>query len=361
MKPETPPTLQECLDAPAYSAVTQSWCAIESQDTAKLYITPPAKDRKKPKDPRFTCLGYIQKQKGIPSTAKAILTWLVMERQWRPDRLIIVSFGLVADHFGLSRRQVIRLFPILEDSGCLRMVKRGGIRGGTRYEGNTYALGSLFDNLPPEESFKRPVTKMSPIKGSPSVTKMSVEQCQECHPLPILSPYKNTHTDNKSNNKSEREEPSAPDSLSFTKENWLNRGKEKYPDWDEIDLHGCFYTAEGTGKGVNGTWPSYQDKCYVRRFNTMPTPKPSFTPRPERESPRPEHIDYDHLPTLTSMIYYTTKIGESLVGIQSSSKPEFFKIAQQDAIAELMMTHYFDKHKGRWVSLNTAPEPTHSL
>ena len=361
MTSQKPPTLQECLDAPAYSAVTQSWCAIESQDTAKLYITPPPKDRKKPKDPRFACLGYIQKLKAIPSTAKNILVWLVMERQWRTDRLIIVGKGECADHFGLSRRQVIRLFQILEESGCLRIVKRGGSTRGSKREANTYALGSLFDNLPPEESKRRPVSGMSLVPQVPLVPKMSDDQCQECHPLPIVSPYKNPHTDNKSNNKSEREEPSAPDSLSLTKENWLNRGKKKYPDWDEKDLHGCFYDAEGKGKGVNGTWPSYQDKCYVRRFNTMPTPRPSFTPRPERESPRPEPTDYDHLPTLTSMIYYTTKIGESLVGIQSSSKPEFFKIAQQDAIAELMMTHYFDKHKGRWVSLNTAPEPTHSL
>jgi len=289
MKPETPPTLQECLHAPAYSAVTQSWCAIKSQDTAKLYITPPTKDRKKPKDPRFACLGYIQKLKGIPSTAKAILTWLVMERQWRDDRLIIVSFGLVADHFGLSRRQVIRLFPILEDSGCLRMVKRGGIKGGKRYEGNTYALGSLFDNLPPEESKKRPVTKMSPIKGSPSVTKMSIEQCQECHPLPIVSPYKNTHTNNKSynqsNNKREREpsapEPSALDSLAFfNEETWRKWCLERNPSRDVEDIDLTFHKAENEG-AKDGNWVHFAiryDRCY-QPLRKKPT-------APERGAPR---------------------------------------------------------------------------
>ena len=239
-------------DSP-HTGVTCSPCSIESPQTQKLYITPPPQGRKKPKDPRFACLGYIQKLKRIPSTAKAILTWLVMERQWRDDRLIIVSFGLVADHFGLSRRQVIRLFQILEESGCLRIFKRGGIRGGTRYEGNTYALGSLFDNLPPEESFKRPVTKMSPIKGSPSVTKMSIEQCQECHPLPIVSPYKNTHTE---------ELPSA-----FTKENWLKACQKVNPSRDLKDIERTFPLALRKG-AKDGDW-----MYLVEHFDSFYTPR----------------------------------------------------------------------------------------
>ena len=330
MKPETPPTIQECLDAPAYSAVTQSWCAIESQDTAKLYITPPPKDRKKPKDPRFACLGYIQKLKGIPSTAKAILTWLVMERQWRPDRLIIVSFGLVADHFGLSRRQVIRLFPILEDSGCLRMVKRGGIKGGKRYEGNTYALGSLFDNLPPEESKKRPVTKMSPIKGSPSVTKMSIEQCQECHPLPIVSPYKNTHT---------KELPSA-----FTKENWLNRGKEKHPDWDADNMTSAFYSGE-MKEGLNGNWPSFQDKCYHLRITSAkttpaPAPKswqrqPSKPQEPSCYSPPQKPLDYTDPKILEDSLYYALKNRDPIACITAGLDPAMVASAKERAEARL--------------------------
>ena len=265
------------IEHSSHSAVTSSTLSIESPQTTNLYITPPPERPKKAKDLRLACLGHIQKLKGIPSTAKAILTWLVTIRQWRADRLIIVSFGLVADHFGLSRRQVIRLFQILEESGCLRIVKRGGIRGGIRYEGNTYALGSLFDNLPSEESKKRPVTKMSPIKGNPSVTKISIEQCQGCHPLPILTPYKSTLTNNKSynqsNNNRERE-PSALDSIAFNKETWLKACLNLNPSRDLEDIDHTFHLAENEGAKDGGWahWAIRFDRCYqpLRKKPTAP-------------------------------------------------------------------------------------------
>ena len=266
------------IEHSSHSAVTSSTLSIESPQTQNLYITPPPKDRKKPKDPRFTCLGYIQKLKGIPSTAKAILTWLVMERQWRSDRLIIVSFGLVADHFGLSRRQVIRLFQILEESGCLRIVKRGGSTRGSKREANTYALGSLFDNLPPEESKRRPVSGMSPVPQVPLVPKMSDDQCQECHPLPIVSPYKSTLTNNKSynqsNNKRERE-PSALDSLAFfNEETWRKWCLERNPSRDVEDIDLTFHKAENEG-AKDGNWVHFAiryDRCYqpLRKKPTAP-------------------------------------------------------------------------------------------
>lgn len=290
MKPEKP-TLQECLDAPAYSAVTQShWCAIESQDTAKLYITPPPKDRKKPKDPRFACLGYIQKLKAIPSTAKNILVWLVMERQWRTDRLIIVGKGECADHFGLSRRQVIRLFQILEESGCLRIVKRGGSTRGSKREANTYALGSLFDNLPPEESKRRPVSGMSLVPQVPLVPKMSDDQCQECHPLPIVSPYKNTHT---------KELPSA-----FTKENWLKECLRLNPNRDLKDIDRTFEKARDQ-KGAKDSdwlrWAKHFESYYEPTTKASPAPAPkSWQRQPSKPqesacySPPLPRLDYNN-------------------------------------------------------------------
>lgn len=280
MKSQKLPTLQECLDAPAYSAVTCSPCSIESPQTQKLYITPPPQGRKKPKDPRFACLGYIQKLKGIPSTAKSILTYFVMVRQWRPDRLIIIGFDEVAEKLGLSRRQVIRLIKCLIENNCLRLMKKGGIKGGIKYEANSYALGSLFDNLPPEEPKRRAVTKMSPIKGNPSVTKMSIEQCQECHPLPIVPPI---HTHRESECVHIDKETSSPDRSLFTLENWLYRGKIKHPDWDDRDLMGSYESA--SRNGVNGTWELYQDKCYARRFNAPTAPaRSSPAPRPAVKS-----------------------------------------------------------------------------
>ena len=324
MKSQKLPTLQECLDAPAYSAVTCSPCSIESPQTQKLYITPPPQGRKKPKDPRFACLGYIQKLKRIPSTAKAILTWLVMERQWRDDRLIIVSFGLVADHFGLSRRQVIRLFQILEESGCLRIFKRGGIRGGTRYEGNTYALGSLFDNLPPEESFKRPVTKMSPIKGSPSVTKMSIEQCQECHPLPIVSPYKNTHTE---------ELPSA-----FTKENWLKACQKVNPSRDLKDIERTFPLALRKG-AKDGDWMylvEHFDSFYTPRSNPAvrsPAPRPAV--KSSCESPSLPYLDYSNPQVLEHALYDALKNNDPTACIIAGLDPALVESATAKAEARL--------------------------
>lgn len=257
------PTLQECLDAPAYSAVTCSPCSIESPQTQKLYITPIVEGRK-PKDPRFTCLGYIQKLKRIPSTAKAVLTWLVMERQWRTDRLIIVSFQLVADHFGLSRRQVIRIFQILEESGCLRIFKKGGSMRGSKREANTYALGLLFDALPPKETKPRPVTKMSLVPQVPLVTKMSDDQCQECHPLPIVPPI-HTHT---------KELPSA-----FNKENWLKECLKLNPSRDLKDIERTFPLALRKG-AKDGDW-----MYLVEHFDSFYTPR--STPAVRSPAPRP--------------------------------------------------------------------------
>jgi hypothetical protein len=308
MKSQKLPTLQECLDAPAYSAVTCSPCSIESPQTQKLYITPVVEGRKKPADPRFACLGYIQKLKGIPSTAKSILTYFVMVRQWRPDRLIIIGFDEVAEKLGLSRRQVIRLIKCLIENNCLRLMKKGGIKGGTKYEANSYALGSLFDNLPPEEPKRRAVTKMSPIKGNPSVTKMSIEQCQECLPLPIVPPI-HTHTE---------ELPTA-----FNKENWLYRGKEKFPDWDKRDLMGSYESA--VRNEVNGTWELYQDKCYARRFNAPTAPAVcSPAPRPavksSCESPKQARPNYDDPKRLEEEIVVALSNGENPSCILASVK-----------------------------------------
>lgn len=338
-----------------HTGVTCSPCSIDSSNTAKLYITPKVEGRKKPTDPRFACLGYIQKLKGIPPRAKSILTYFVMVRQWRPDRLIIIGYDEVAEKFGLSRRQVIRLIKSLIENNCLRLMKRGGIKGGTKYEANTYALGSIFDNLPPEEpKWRRSVTKMSPIKGSPSVTKMSIEQCQECHPLPIVSPYKSTHTENQICVHTDKE-TSSPDRSLFNLENWLCRGREKFPDWDERDLLGSYESA--VRNGVNGTWELYQDKCYARRFNASPdsprrsSPAPRPAVKSSYESPQQDPVDYNDLTALIAEIVYAKKCNESIEVIKSCN-PLAFEEAERMAGTELLDAGWiFCKTSKRWEKL----------
>jgi len=302
------PTLQECLDAPAYSAVTCSPCSIESPQTQKLYITPIVEGRKT-KDPRFACLGYIQKLKGISSSAKNILTWLVMERQWRKDRLIIVGKGECAERFGKSRRQVIRLFQILEESGCLRIFKRGGSTRGSKREANTYALGSLFDNLPPEESKRRPVSGMSLVPQVPLVTKMSDDQCQECHPLPIVSPYKNTHTE---------ELP-----LAFNKENWLLECQRLNPSRDLKDIERTFPLAlrKGAKDGDWMHWVEYFDSFYrppTATRRSSPAPRPAV--KSSCESPKQARLDYNDPKILEEALFVALSNGETPAIILASVK-----------------------------------------
>ena len=314
-------------DSP-HTGVTCSPCSIESPQTQKLYITPPPQGRKKPTDPRFACLGYIQKLKGIPSTAKSILTYFVMVRQWRPDRLIIIGFDEVAEKLGLSRRQVIRLIKCLIENNCLRLMKKGGIKGGTKYEANSYALGSLFDNLPPEEPKRRAVTKMSPIKGSPSVTKMSIEQCQECHPLPIVSPYKNTHTE---------ELPSA-----FNKENWLTECQRLNPSRDLKDIDYTFHLAESEG-AKDGDW-----MLFVRRYDRSYNPRSkaptapavrSPAPRPavksSCESPSLPYLDYSNPQVLEHALYDALKNNDPTACIIAGLDPALVESATAKAEARL--------------------------
>lgn len=352
------PTLQECLDAPAYSAVTCSPCSIESPQTQKLYITPPPQKPKK-EDIRADCLGYLAKVKGIPASAKNLMTWLSNRRRWRKDGHIRISFAVTARHFNMSERQIIRLYKCLEKHNCIRIVQRGGLRGDKR-EANLYALGSFFDARPPKESEHIPMTKMSEVRDVIPMTKMSDDLCQECHSLPIVSPYKNTHR--KSECVHIDKETSSPDRSLFDLENWLYRGKEKFPDWDERDLMGSYESA--LRNGVNGTWELYQDKCYARRFNACPdSPRSSPAPRPavksSCESPRQEPAKLSELNVLIGEIVYAKKVNESLEVIKSCN-PLAFEEAERTANSELLdQGWFFCKEERKWVLM--FPEPTESL
>jgi hypothetical protein len=231
-----------------------------------------------------------------------------MVRQWRPDRLIIIGFDEVAEKLGLSRRQVIRLIKCLIENNCLRLMKKGGIKGGTKYEANSYALGSLFDNLPPEEPKRRAVTKMSPIKGSPSVTKMSIEQCQECHPLPIVPPI-HTHTE---------ELPTA-----FNKENWLTECQRLNPSRDLKDIDRTFPLAlrKGAKDGDWMHWVEYFDSFYTPPLSPArlsPAPRPAV--KSSCESPKQAPLDLNDRKTLEELLFVALSNGETPACILASVK-----------------------------------------
>ena len=340
-------------DSP-HTGVTCSPCSIDSSNTERLYITPLPEGRKKPTDIRFACLGYIQELKAVSNGSRNLLTWLVVKRQWRKDRLIIVSFQLCADHLGISRRSVIRYFKELVESGCLRIEKKGGSIRGSKREANIYGLGSLFDSLPPEQPKRRLVTKVSPVPLFPLVPKLSDDQCQECHPLPIVSPYKSTHTENQICVHTDKE-TSSPDRSLFNLENWLCRGKEKFPDWDDRDLLGSYESA--VRNGVNGTWELYQDKCYARRFNASPdsprrsSPAPRPAVKSSCESPQQDPVDYNDLTALIAEIVYAKKCNESIKVIKSCN-PLAFEEAERMAGTELLDAGWiFCKTSKRWEKL----------
>ena len=237
-------------DSP-HTGVTCSPCSIESPQTQKLYITPPPQKPKK-EDIRADCLGYLAKVKGIPASAKNLMTWLSNRRRWKEDGLIIISFAVTARHFNMSERQIIRLYKCLEKHNCIRVVKRGGLKGDKR-AANYYALGSFFDARPPKESEHIPMTKMSEVREVIPMTKMSDDLCQECHSLPIVSPYKNTHTE---------ELPSA-----FTKENWLKACQKVNPSRDLKDIERTFPLALRKG-AKDGDW-----MYLVEHFDSFYTPR----------------------------------------------------------------------------------------
>jgi hypothetical protein len=131
-------------------------------------------------------------------------------------------------------------------------------------------------------------------------------------------------------------------SSAFNKENWLKRGKETYPDWDDRDLNGAFYSAQI--KGVNGSWPSYQDKCYALRFKSQQTSavalkswqkKPCKPQRSQCESPRLEPLDYTQQEILENQIYTALKEGLSVIMIKANADPTRYEDAHRKAVNRL--------------------------
>ena len=235
---------------------------------------------------------------------------------------------------------------------CLKVLVKGSCRKNQRRICSQYALGEAFEGKPPKMRGKNkslhylregweeriPPIEQYPTGGveiqtgedrTPPITSTSTGGVQihnrgePTPPSPIST--LNTHTNNVG--------------LALSKENWLKRGKDTYPDWDEGNMMGAFHNAEA--KRVNGTWPSYQDKCYHLRKTSpkeaqkvasthkdqRPKVGPSQPHRSQCESPRLPPIDFNDLKTLEEQIYTALKEGLSLKMIEASADPVLYKKA----------------------------------
>ena len=308
-------------DSP-HTGVTCSPCSIESPQTQKLYITPPPQ-KPKQEDIRADCLGYLAKVKGIPASAKNLMTWLSNRRRWQKDGLIRISFAVTARHFNMSERQIIRLYKCLEKHNCIRIVQRGGLRGDKR-EANLYALGSFFDARPPKESEHIPMTKMSEVRDVIPMTKMSDDLCQECHSLPIVSPYKNTHTE---------ELPSA-----FNKENWLKECLKLNPSRDLKDIERTFPLALRKG-AKDGDWMylvEHFDSFYTpRSIPAVRSPAPRPAVKSSCESPRLARPDYTDRKTLEDALCIALGNGDSIACIVAGLDPAYVESVRAKAEARI--------------------------
>lgn len=281
---------------------------------------------------------------------------------------------------GQSKRATLESLKRLEKFGYLHCFQRGIGRGNA----SKYVLGEMYskdrrdwigqrlienaENAKPQNFVRtkpkgkprgRPfrkgekVQKSAPFNDPEKVQKSVQKRCKNQHLHPIGNPIY-THTESK-------RETSSPDRSLFNLENWLYRGKEKLPDWDNRDLMGSYESA--ARNGVNGTWELYQDKCYARRFNASPdSPRSSPARRPavksSCESPRQEPARLNEFDVLIGEIVYAKKVNESLEVIRSCN-PLAFEEAERMANSELLDQGWFySREERKWALMQ--PEPTQS-
>jgi len=153
------------------------------------------------------------------------------------------------------------------------------------------------------------VSGVSLVPQVPLVPKMSDDQCQECHPLPIVSPYKNTHTE---------ELPSA-----FTKENWLKECQKVNPSRDLKDIERTFPLALRKG-AKDGDWMylvEYFDSFYTPPISpARPSPAPRPAVKSSCESPKQAPLDLNERKTLEEALFVALSNGETPACILASVK-----------------------------------------
>ena len=312
----------------------------------------------RPNDYRLGWLAWLISKKGreLAPMGVRVLGWMVLEAWQGKDRKMIVSHEELALQMETETKVIRATLDRLVAMKCLKMLIKGSCRKNQRRICSQYTLGEAFEGKPPKMRGKNkslhylregreeriPPIEQYPTGGveiqtgedrTPPITSTSTGGVQihnrgePTPPSPIST--LNTH---------KKELPSA-----LSKENWLKRGKDTYPDWDEGNMMGAFHTAEA--KRVNGTWPRYQDKCYHLRkaspkdASTQKDQRPKAVPsqphRSQCESARLPPINYNDLKTLEEQIYTALKEGLSLKMIEASADPVLYKEAYKRAETRL--------------------------
>ena len=316
----------------------------------------------RPNDYRLGWLAWLISKKGreLAPMGVRVLGWMVLEAWQGKDRKMIVSHEELALQMETETKVIRATLDRLVAMKCLKMLIKGSCRKNQRRICSQYALGEAFEGNPPkmrgmnkslqyvsagreertppiEQSLTGGVEIQTGEDRTPPITSTSTGGVQihnrgePTPPSPIST--LNTHTNNVG--------------LALSKENWLKRGKDTYPDWDEGNMMGAFHNAEA--KRVNATWPSYQDKCYhLRKTSPKKAQKVASTYKDQRpkvgssqaqrsqcESPRLLPIDYNEPKTLEGQIYTGLKEGLSLEMIKASADPVLYKEAYKRVEARL--------------------------
>jgi hypothetical protein len=251
-----------------------------------------------------------------------LLVILVGEIWQSKDNKMIVADNELAEILITSPKVIRETMNLLIAEKLIeRLIRGSAIKGRSRIC-SQYVLGSMFAGVPlmmrgkdkgkPYPKSQRGYSTTPLDKGTTGVLQLP-RRGERATPSPICT--LNTHT---------KKLP-----LAFTKENWLNRGKQKYPDWDADNMTSAFYSGE-MKEGLNGNWPSFQDKCYHLRITsakTTPAPAPkSWQRQPSKPqesacySPPLPPLDYTDPIVLRDEIYFALRDRNGIAGIVGSAK-----------------------------------------
>ncbi|NCY23261.1 hypothetical protein EBX31_15080, partial [bacterium] len=177
----------------------------------------------------------------------------------QPDGRMIAGDPKLSRSLGKSEKRISAYLAELRESKYLHLAKPAAGRG----RAAEYELGSMFSH---ESAMRcqqqvglllKRGSRVSPFaeKGSKiSGKKLYQEGGQEFTPQPISQPI-HTH----------KEKPAA-----LKEENWMARGKEKFPGWDLADMKSSFLSALQKGEAI-GDWRIFQDKCHVLSRKRLPS------------------------------------------------------------------------------------------
>lgn len=347
-------------DEPSHRDKSATVSATPTLSLDRIHLAKPVVNSQK--DYRLAWLAWLMAKKGRELTPMGVrvLVWMVLEAWQKEDRKMIVSHEELASQMQTETKVIRATLDRLVAMKCLVVMVKGSCIKKQQRICSQYALGDAFEGIPPkmrgknnflhyarvgrgernppiEQATTGVVETQAGEERTPPITSTPIggvqihDRGEPTPPSPISTP--NTHT---------KEVPSA-----FSQENWLKRGKDTYPDWDEGNMMGAFHNAEA--KRVNGTWPSYQDKCYhLRKSSAKEAPKvasaqkdqrpkvvPSQPHRSQCESPRLPPIDYNNPKILEEQIYTGLREDLSLRMIEVSADPALYKEAYMRAEARL--------------------------